>query len=98
MKTPVSNIPTKDRLNWIKANSKIVMELLLSLPPPTAATPPKGLQGLSTSYTMDYITFSECSSVCIFSIIYAMSCLVHGLHLHGLPWWNHDVTKKWSNI
>jgi len=41
MKTPVSNIPTKDRLNWIKANSKIVMELLLSLPPPTAATPPK---------------------------------------------------------
>ena len=32
-----SNIPSKDRLNWIKANSKVLMELLSALPPPTAA-------------------------------------------------------------
>ena len=35
LKTMISNIPSKDRLNWIKANSKVLMELLLSLPPPT---------------------------------------------------------------
>ena len=45
---------------------------------------------------MDYIKFSECSSVYNVSIIYAMSGLVHRVHLHGLPWRNHDetVTKK----
>ena len=35
-----SNIPSKDRLNWIKANSKVLMELLSALPPPTAAPKP----------------------------------------------------------
>ena len=49
---------------------------------------------------MDYITLSECTSVYILSIIYAMFSLVHGVHLDGLPWWNRDetVTKKWRKI
>ena len=35
-----SNIPSKDRLNWIKANSKVLMELISALPPPAEAPKP----------------------------------------------------------
>ena len=44
---------------------------------------------------MGYITFTDCSSVYrryILFIIYAISCLVNVVHLHDLPWWNHDKT------